>query len=407
MNANTDNLLFMDETSAPPPQTSCLSKISCDMAAFRAAPKELNARNEIGMMQIFNAAVGGMRVIDRDLNITMVNDAYLKLSGFTREELVGAKCHEHFGGVACNTGNCTMLRMLRGEPQVTTTLPRIKKDGTQIYCDISATPFFSPTGELIGIIEDFRDITERRFAEERLAEAKLEFQGIFENSQVGIMLVNGDQMLAQANQRLANILGYDAPGELVGLNVRALHVNEDSAQEFKAAFYSRLIEGEQLQIEYLLRRKDGTPVWCMLSGKAVNPLNLDRGVIWCIDDLSHRKTMESELMDAKEKADAANQSKSIFLATMSHEIRTPMTAILGFSGLALQMDISGQLRDLLSKIKVSGEHLLGIINDVLDLAKLDAGKIELESRPFSTGLVIQEIADILAGHAHENGNEHI
>jgi signal transduction histidine kinase/CheY-like chemotaxis protein len=107
----------------------------------------------------------------------------------------------------------------------------------------------------------------------------------------------------------------------------------------------------------------------------------------------------------RQSAEAMAQAKSTFLASMSHEIRTPMTAILGFLNLSLQMGPEGQLRQYLLKIRTSAQHLMGIINDILDLAKIEADKMELEADPFEVEAVLRDTADILVPRAFENGNE--
>ena len=107
----------------------------------------------------------------------------------------------------------------------------------------------------------------------------------------------------------------------------------------------------------------------------------------------------------RQSAEAMAQAKSTFLASMSHEIRTPMTAILGFLTMSLQMGPEGQLRQYLLKIRTSAQHLMGIINDILDLAKIEADKVALEARPFEVEAVLRDSADILVPRAFENGNE--
>jgi two-component system, sensor histidine kinase and response regulator len=107
----------------------------------------------------------------------------------------------------------------------------------------------------------------------------------------------------------------------------------------------------------------------------------------------------------RQAAEAAANARSTFLASMSHEIRTPMTAILGFLNLALQLEVEGRLRQYLLKIRTSANHLMGIVNDILDLSKIEAEKVELDARPFETEALMSEVADILVPRAYENGNE--
>ena len=107
----------------------------------------------------------------------------------------------------------------------------------------------------------------------------------------------------------------------------------------------------------------------------------------------------------RQAAEAMAQTRSSFLASMSHEIRTPMTAVLGFLNLSLHLGAQGQLRQYLLKINAAANHLMGIINDILDLAKIEAGKVELEKKPFGVETLLQDTADLLVSRAFENGNE--
>ncbi|MDO9584521.1 MAG: response regulator [Desulfomicrobium sp.] len=107
----------------------------------------------------------------------------------------------------------------------------------------------------------------------------------------------------------------------------------------------------------------------------------------------------------RQAAEAMARTRSSFLASMSHEIRTPMTAVLGFLNLSLHLGAQGQLRQYLLKIKAAADHLMGIINDILDLAKIEAGKVELEAKSFEVDALLQDTADILVSRAFENGNE--
>ena len=133
-------------------------------------------RAQMEMLQIFNAAGSAMRVIDRDLIVKEVNDTYVNCFGYSREEIVGHWCGEH-PTVECGI-DCLGKRILEGEPRVATRQERRKKDGTVVHCDLVATPFLSPDGELLGIIEDCRDISdlvESQKAAEQASKAKSEF----------------------------------------------------------------------------------------------------------------------------------------------------------------------------------------------------------------------------------------
>ncbi|MGC8492753.1 MAG: PAS domain S-box protein [Syntrophobacteraceae bacterium] len=130
-----------------------------------------------------------------------------------------------------------------------------------------------------------------------------EFRAVFENSQVGIMFLKEYRLLYRSNQRLADILGYDSPEEMAGMSMRGIHLSEERFLEYGEKYYKPLTQGVQIQVEYQLRRKDGSPVWCSLSGKAIDaatPPDLGKGVIWCVDDISRHKAAEAEITAQRE-----------------------------------------------------------------------------------------------------------
>jgi PAS domain S-box-containing protein len=135
------------------------------------------------------------------------------------------------------------------------------------------------------------DITARKAAEEELA-------AIFDNSQVGLVLLRNGRVVSRCNRRFAEILGWEDPDALTGLGVRAFHLSQDHFETFGRLHYQTLREGVQLQVDYPLRRKNGALVWCSLSGKALDtetPPDLDRGVLWVVEDISARRASEAAL----------------------------------------------------------------------------------------------------------------
>jgi len=138
---------------------------------MRAENDALRAQAE--MTQIFNTAGGGMWVLGQDCSVLKVNDAFLELSGYAREEVEGKNCHEVFGGADCAAETCARQRIMAGEKKVEAGVRRRRKDGREIACDLTATPLFAPGGELLGIIEDFRDVTEREAAAEAMEQARV------------------------------------------------------------------------------------------------------------------------------------------------------------------------------------------------------------------------------------------
>jgi PAS domain S-box-containing protein len=141
------------------------------------------------------------------------------------------------------------------------------------------------------------DVTDRKRAEEELT-------AIFQNSQVGLALLRNGRIVNRCNPRFAEILGYENPDALRGFGVRRFHLSDEHFEEFGRLHYQTLRQGARLQVEYPLRRKDGSPVWCSLSGKALDdgtPPDLDRGVLWVVSDITQRKAAERAIRDSEER----------------------------------------------------------------------------------------------------------
>ena len=171
------------------------------------------------------------------------------------------------------------------------------------------------------------EIVERKRAEERLQAANdslerevrqrtrelekvaHEFESLFDSSQVGMMVLRGGRFFSKGNQRLADILGYETPEEMEGLSMKSLHLGEERFREFGEKYYDKLNQGEILHVEYQLRRKDGAPVWCSLSGKALDtgePVDPDKGVLWIVDDIGDRKHAEHVLKATLDQLERSN-----------------------------------------------------------------------------------------------------
>jgi PAS domain S-box-containing protein len=273
--------------------------------------------------------------------------------------------------------------------------------------------------QTIGLVGVITDITSQKRIEVELATAKQEFELIFENSYIGIAVLRGGRILSRANQRMAQIFGYTTPDEMIGMSTRELHLNEERYLAFGAEHYARLVHGEQFQVEYQLRRKDGIPFWCLLSGKALDIHDLDRGVIWVVDDIEPRKRAEQALIktnrrlaeamdranELAQKAELANAAKSEFLANMSHEIRTPMNGVIGMTGLLLDTDLTDEQQRYAEVVRASGEALLNLINDILDFSKIEAQKLDLELLDFDLQDLLEDFAATMALKAEEQGLE--
>jgi PAS domain S-box-containing protein len=212
-----------------------------------------------------------------------------------------------------------------------------------------------------------------------LQRSESKYRSIFENSQVGIFRSRlTDGLMLDANQTLARMLGYDSPAEIVGTYSTEFYVDPNQRQKILEIVQSN---GEVRDFEGHLRKQDGSDFWGLLSSRLDPQANYLDGVVV---DISDRRQAQVALEKAKNAAEVANRTKSQFLSNMSHELRTPLNVILGFTQLlARQGSLNAKQQEYLQTIHQSGDHLLTLINDVLEMSKIEAGRIVLNDRDFN------------------------
>lgn len=244
---------------------------------------------------------------------------------------------------------------------------------------------------------------ERDKAEEELRISEEKYRLIFENAPQGIFQCRPDGRLLTANTAFVHILGYRSPREAIK---RTTDIGEkiyiEPGKKKKQGFVHIMKKhGSVKNFEFKARRKDDTIIDVSVYAHEVRDENSKllyyEGIL---EDVTEKKQAE-QLKIAKEAAEAANQAKSRFLANMSHEIRTPMNAILGFSELLEEQVQDEQQKNYLSVIKTSGKTLLGLINQILDLSKIEAGKIELQYNAVCVRSILNEIKYLFSQKARE------
>ncbi len=250
---------------------------------------------------------------------------------------------------------------------------------------------------------------ERERAQHNVQTAKERSQLILDSAGEGIFGLDKEAQVTFSNQSASAMLGYEVD-ELLGVSMhQAVHyahadgtVYDEADCPMRAAF--RDAEVHQVDGE-VLWRKDGTAFPVEYSATPIFHDQQTAGAVVVFRDITERKRTETELKNARQAAEQANQAKSDFLANMSHEIRTPMNAIIGLSQLALRTELSRKQRDYLSKIDGSAHNLLGIINDILDFSKIEAGKLDMESVDFNLAEVLENLANVVSVKAGEKGLE--
>lgn len=224
---------------------------------------------------------------------------------------------------------------------------------------------------------------------ESLSTANAELQAIFDTAGSGIMLLRNGVIL-RVNRWLEEMTGYP-DGELVGRSAILLEADLSVWEAAGADFYQQVNSGKTYVDERQIRRSDGTVFWARLAARAIQPGDMTLGVVGLLEDITEERAQAAALREAKDAAIAASRVKSAFLANMSHELRTPMNAIIGLSSLALRSATEAKLADQLGKIVRASKHLLGVINDILDISKIEAQSLVLEQTPFRLAVMIDDL----------------
>ncbi|MCP4215903.1 MAG: PAS domain S-box protein [bacterium] len=275
------------------------------------------------------------------------------------------------------------------------------EDGTRWF-SAKMSPMFSD-GAFSGAVAVIRDITERKQIEEDLKKAENKYRTIFENATQGIFQVTPEGSLLTANNAFAKILGYDSVEQLkenvTNLDSR-LYVDRDAREEMVRMLRS---QGFVRGFEFRAYGKGLEIIY--VSNNVHEVRDKDKQLLYyegILEDITERKRAE-KLKIEKDAAEAANLTKSEFLANMSHEIRTPMNAILGFTELLKEGILDKRRKEYLQAITIGGKTLLSLINDILDLSKIEAGKMDLQYAVVNPHSIFVEIKQIFSQKIKDKG----
>jgi PAS domain S-box-containing protein len=251
-------------------------------------------------------------------------------------------------------------------------------------------------------------ISERDAGEQRLSEEEARIRLLLESTGEAIYGVDNHGECTFCNHAMLRLLHLASQADVLGRNIHDVihHTRRDGTPypRDECSMQKDFLGGGKFhQTDELLWRADGSSfdaeIWChplLQAGEMT-------GAVVTFVDITDRKKAEEALRQAKEDAEAANRAKSDFLANMSHEIRTPMNGILGMTTLALETNLDAEQRDYLTMVKTSGESLLTLLNSILDLSKIEAGKLDLEIADMSVEGCIEEALEPLALRAQQKG----
>jgi PAS domain S-box-containing protein len=264
----------------------------------RAERAAIHANTEL--TQIFDTAADAMRVVDRDFNIIRVNETFAALSGMTKEEAIGKKCYEIFWGPLCHTKHCPLTRILGNVDCVECDSEKVRKDGVKIPCIVTATPFRGPDGELLGIVEDFKDISERKKSEQALMQSHGRLRDLASHLQV----VREEERALIARE-IHDELGQALTA--LKMDVHWIHQRLPGAQQpliDKTNVMSKLIDRTVQSV----RR-----IYAELRPGLLDDFGLSAAIEWEAEEFSKRTDIECEIIsDPKDMVLPQGLSTAIF-----------------------------------------------------------------------------------------------
>ena len=367
-----------------------------------------------------SALVGIVKV--RQRAFTWVNHYFENITGYDANELVGMPTsqlyfdQDEYQAIGAKAYPAMLNQgSFRGECRL------LRKNGEVIWVEFSSEFLDVQSGDSIGA---FFDITERKQKEAELREKRRQLAFVIDGSDQGFWDWQLDTNSFTVSPRFETMLGYE-PGEMtLAPDQWGKYVNKEDLVKAHASIQSHLQgKSKNHEVEFRILAKSNEWRWILTCGSIVERDANGRPsrMAGTHTDITERKRLEfevsayrdhleclvekrtEELAKAKAVAEAANRAKSTFLANMSHELRTPMNAIMGMTGIVLRHTQDTKTRDQLGKIDKAAKHLLAVINDVLDLSKIEAERLTLEQDDFLLGEVVESLSSLIGHKAMEKG----
>jgi PAS domain S-box-containing protein len=375
-------------------------------ASARDISEQARLQGQLTEQQAYNrslieASADAQFAIAADGIITDVNAEAIRLTGYSRKHLINSPFPQYFTDAGLATGG--VQKTLAEARVFGYELELITRHARRITVSFNAGVFSDAQGAAIGILAAARDISEQKVMEQQLRDQQFYTRSLIESNIDALMTTDSLGLISDVNQQMEALTGYPS-AELIGTPFKDYFTDPERAlQGIKLV----LQDGKVTNYELTARAKDGTETVVSYNASTFHDRDGKlQGVFASARDVTERKRFEQTLQEKNIEMENANLAKDRFLASMSHELRTPLNAIIGFTG-TLLMKLPGPLTvgqdKQLKIIQSSGRHLLSLINDLLDVAKIEAGNVELDEAPLVCQEVVKEVIDTLLTLAEQKG----
>ncbi|RIX49146.1 MAG: PAS domain S-box protein [Rhodocyclales bacterium GT-UBC] len=382
-------------------------------------------REQAEALQTLSRAIeqspASIEITDVQGGIKYVNPKFELVTGYSAAEVLGKKPSILSSGEKTQAEYEALWRTIQSGQTWQGEFHNRRKDGSLFWERASISPITDDSGRVLQYLAVKEDITERKLAEEALRASEYKLGIILDSVEAFIYIKGTDYRYQYANRRVCQLFGSDLEG-IVG-RLDDVFFDARTAANIRRNDVRVIEHGERVADEEVNTSADGQVTSAYLSVKI--PLRDEEGKVYALcgisTDITSRRQAEAELQhyrehlellvqsrtaelaEAKDAAEAASRAKSSFLANMSHEIRTPMNAIIGLAHLMHKDARDPKALERLDKIGYSARHLLNVINDILDLSKIEAGRLILENSEFSPAAVVRQAVSMLEERAAAKG----
>jgi PAS domain S-box-containing protein len=375
-------------------------------ASARDISEQARLQFQLAEQQAYNrslieASADALFAIAPDGTITDVNEEATRLTGYSRKHLINSRFSEYF--TEPERARAGVQQTLAEKRVISYELVLITRYGRKITVSFNAGVFTDTAGKALGILAAARDITAQKELEKQLRDSQFYTRSLIESNIDALMTTDPLGIITDVNQQMESLTGCTRE-ELIKTPFKNYFTDAGRAEE---GIRVVLRDGRVTNYELTARSKTGRETVVSYNATTFNDQGGKlQGVFAAARDVTERKRFEQTLQEKNIELENASLAKDRFLASMSHELRTPLNAIIGFTG-TLLMKLPGPLTDEQDKqlhtIQASSRHLLSLINDLLDLAKIESGRVELRLEEVTCQSVIEEVRSTLRNLA-ENKN---
>ncbi len=375
-------------------------------ASMRDISEKARLETQLTEQQVYNrslfeASADALFAIAPDGVITDVNEEATRLSGYSRKHLISSRFNDYFTDPAQAAAGAAKTfaegRVIGYELVIVT------RQGRRITVSVNAGVFTDASGQALGILAGAREISAQKQLEQQLRDSQVYTRSLIESNIDALVTTDAVGVITDVNQQMEALTGHGR-NELIGSDLKNYFTEPAVAEE---GVRQTLRDGKVTDYELTALSRSGEETVVVYNAATLfDPDHKLQGIFAAVREITERKAFERQLQETNQQLERADQAKDRFLASMSHELRTPLNAIIGFTG-TLLMKLPGPLNpeqeEQLQTVQSSGRHLLSIINDLLDLAKIESGKWEGDFQPIDSGEVAREVAAGLKPLARNKG----